>query len=333
MHRRSTRARATPADLRVHRRGPRARRVHRRPRRERSRRARHHPRPRIVRAHRRRAVHAHRRHPAGRRRRRRGRGRRDVRRTGTRRHGIRPSRRRGRGRGIRHRTGHRRRREPTGRPRGTRSRAGADGVRIGADTAAGLFWGTQSLRQLLPAEIGRSDAATRPHGAWTVPAASVADRPALRLPRRDARRRAPLLLRRRRAGASSTRSRCSSSTCCTCTSPTTRAGASRSTRGPSSPASAPSTSVGGDGGGFYTKADYRRIVAYAAERFITIVPEIDLPGHTNAALSAYPELNCDGVAPAPYEGIEVGFSSLCAAPDAPTRPTGSSTTSRARSPS
>ena len=37
-----------------------------------------------------------------------------------------------------------------------------------------------------------------------------------------------------------------------------------------------------------------------------------MPGHTNAALSAYPELNCDGVAPAHYEGTEVGFSSLCA---------------------
>jgi hexosaminidase len=73
-----------------------------------------------------------------------------------------------------------------------------------------------------------------------------------------------------------------------------------------------STSTGGDGGGFYTKDDYRRLVAYAAERHVTIVPEIDLPGHTNAALSAYPELNCDGVAPAPYEGTEVGFSSLCA---------------------
>ena len=104
-------------------------------------------------------------------------------------------------------------------------------------------------------------------------------------------------------------------------------------RGRSSRASARSTSVDGDGGGFYTKDDYRRIVEYAAERFVTVVPEIDLPGHTNAALSAYPELNCDGVAPAPYEGIEVGFSSLCASPERPRRPTGSSPTSRARSPS
>lgn len=75
-----------------------------------------------------------------------------------------------------------------------------------------------------------------------------------------------------------------------------------------------STAVGGAAGGHYTKADYARIVDYAAERFITVVPEIDLPGHTNAALSAYPELNDDGLARAPYEGVQVGFSSLSAAP-------------------
>jgi hexosaminidase len=41
------------------------------------------------------------------------------------------------------------------------------------------------------------------------------------------------------------------------------------------------------------------------------VPEIDTPGHTNAALASYAELNCDGVAPPLYTGTEVGFSSLC----------------------
>jgi hexosaminidase len=51
-------------------------------------------------------------------------------------------------------------------------------------------------------------------------------------------------------------------------------------------------------GWFYTQAQYSRAVRYAAERFITIVPEIDMPGHTNAALASYAELNCDGVAPA-----------------------------------
>ena len=73
--------------------------------------------------------------------------------------------------------------------------------------------------------------------------------------------------------------------------------------------------VGDAPGGFYTKDDLRRIVAYAAERFITVVPEIDLPGHTNAALHSYPELNADGVAPQAYHGIEVGFSSLSASPE------------------
>ncbi|MFF7054847.1 beta-N-acetylhexosaminidase [Streptomyces griseorubiginosus] len=43
-------------------------------------------------------------------------------------------------------------------------------------------------------------------------------------------------------------------------------------------------------GGFYTQDDIREIVAYAAERHITVVPEIDVPGHSQAAISAYPEL-------------------------------------------
>ena len=49
---------------------------------------------------------------------------------------------------------------------------------------------------------------------------------------------------------------------------------------------------------------------YAADRFMTVVPEIDTPGHTNAALSSYAELNADGEAPPLYTGTEVGFSSL-----------------------
>ena len=68
--------------------------------------------------------------------------------------------------------------------------------------------------------------------------------------------------------------------------------------------------VDGTPGGYYTQEDYREIVAYAAERGITVVPEIDMPGHTNAALNAYAALNQDGRARDPYTGIEVGFSSL-----------------------
>ena len=45
-------------------------------------------------------------------------------------------------------------------------------------------------------------------------------------------------------------------------------------------------------GGFYTQEDIREIVAYAAERHITVVPEIELPGHSGAAIAAYPWLSC-----------------------------------------
>lgn len=68
-------------------------------------------------------------------------------------------------------------------------------------------------------------------------------------------------------------------------------------------------------GGFYTQKEIRDIVKYAADRYITIVPEIDLPGHMQAALAAYPELGCTG---GPYNVLEMwGISDnvLCAGND------------------
>jgi hexosaminidase len=50
-------------------------------------------------------------------------------------------------------------------------------------------------------------------------------------------------------------------------------------------------------GGFYTQDEVRDIVRYAAERFITVVPEIEMPGHAQAAIAAYPQLGTDGAAP------------------------------------
>ena len=72
-----------------------------------------------------------------------------------------------------------------------------------------------------------------------------------------------------------------------------------------------STAVNHDPGGYYTQAEYTDIVAFAASRYVMIVPEIDTPGHTNAALASYPELNSNEIAPELYAGTEVGFSSLC----------------------
>jgi hexosaminidase len=72
-----------------------------------------------------------------------------------------------------------------------------------------------------------------------------------------------------------------------------------------------STQVGGGKGGYYTQEQYSALVRYAKDHYITIVPEIDMPGHTNAALASYAELNCSAKATDLYTGTEVGFSTLC----------------------
>ncbi|GAA0531206.1 beta-N-acetylhexosaminidase [Paractinoplanes ferrugineus] len=72
------------------------------------------------------------------------------------------------------------------------------------------------------------------------------------------------------------------------------------------------TGVDGAGGGFLTRREYADLVAYAEKRFVTIVPEIDLPGHVNAAQVAYPELTADGNPVTPRTDDEVGYSSLSA---------------------
>ena len=68
-------------------------------------------------------------------------------------------------------------------------------------------------------------------------------------------------------------------------------------------------------GGFYTQKDIQEIVKYAAERYIEVIPEIDLPGHIKSALAAYPELGCTG---GPYEtAVEYGVHKdvLCVGSD------------------
>lgn len=68
--------------------------------------------------------------------------------------------------------------------------------------------------------------------------------------------------------------------------------------------------VGGEEGGYYSLEDYQMLVEEARSRMIAIIPEIDIPGHVNAALHAIEGLNPDGVCPPLYEGTEVGFSTL-----------------------
>lgn len=71
-----------------------------------------------------------------------------------------------------------------------------------------------------------------------------------------------------------------------------------------------STEVGGEAGGFFTQEDYKEIVTFAAARHMMIVPEIDMPGHTNAASVSYPILDGTGKTPKLYQGTRVGFSTF-----------------------
>ncbi|ENE2732216.1 beta-N-acetylhexosaminidase [Stenotrophomonas maltophilia] len=72
------------------------------------------------------------------------------------------------------------------------------------------------------------------------------------------------------------------------------------------------SAVEGGRAGYYTQAQLKHLVAYAQARGVTIVPEIDMPGHVQAALASYNELACKDVTNlAPYAGVEVGFSVFC----------------------
>lgn len=64
------------------------------------------------------------------------------------------------------------------------------------------------------------------------------------------------------------------------------------------------------GGGFYTQADIKEIVAYAQQRHVTIVPEIEFPGHAMAALNAYPEFGVTGKIPLPSTNISPDLFSV-----------------------
>ncbi|MET7869303.1 beta-N-acetylhexosaminidase [Streptomyces cyaneofuscatus] len=175
-----------------------------------------------------------------------------------------------------------------------------DAVRITGGSAAGLFWGAQTFRQLLgPDAFRRAPSASG--RTWHVPAVVVEDAPRFSwrglmldvsrhfLPKDDVLRYLDLLaahklnvfhfhltddqgwrveIKRypRLTEAGAWRSR-------------TKYGHRASELWDETPH-----------GGFYTQDDIREIVAYAAERHIRVVPEIDIPGHAQAAISAYPEL-------------------------------------------
>ncbi|AMB57769.1 beta-N-acetylhexosaminidase [Microterricola viridarii] len=195
--------------------------------------------------------------------------------------------------------------------------ADADGITVTAASAEGLFSGVQTLRQLFPARIEAAlDGSTRVSDdvEWTTPAVQIEDAP------RFAYRGAMLDVARNVFSVAAVKRYIDDIALLKLNVLHLHLTDDQGWRlqidsWPRLTEIGASTSVLG-GGGFYTKADYTEIVDYAASRFITLVPEIDLPGHTNAALASYPELNIGGVATEPYRGVEVGFSTVDTTADA-----------------
>jgi hexosaminidase len=184
-------------------------------------------------------------------------------------------------------------------------------VTITANRPAGLFYGVQTMRQLMPASVESPAAFNR---VLRIPAGVVIDAPRFAwrgsmldvarhfLPIEEVRRHIDRMalyklnrLHMHLADDQGWRIEIKS--------------------WPNLATTGGSIQVGGGAGGYYTQAQFAELTRYAAERFVTIVPEIDMPSHINAALASYPGLNCDGVAPPLYPGTRVGFSVICVTKD------------------
>jgi hexosaminidase len=167
------------------------------------------------------------------------------------------------------------------------------GIAIHAASSAGLLWGVQTLRQLLPIDFDDAKGSRPP--SWTVPAVDIRDEP--RFPWRgslvDAGRHFfPVATIKKQIDVLS-RYKMNVFHWHLTEDQGWRIEIKRYPR---------LTSVGAwrteaDGsryGGFYTQNDIRDVVEFARLRGVTVVPEIEMPGHSSAALASYPELGCTG---------------------------------------
>jgi len=169
----------------------------------------------------------------------------------------------------------------------------ATGVAIRAQQPAGLFAGVETLRQILPAQI---DASSVQPGPWSVPGGHIVDYPRL------AYRGAMLDVARHFFTVAQVEQYIDQLALYKINylhlHLTDDQGWRIAINGwPNLTTVGASTEAGGGPGGYYTQAQYQAIVAYAASRYITVIPEIDMPGHFTAALASYAELNCDGTSP------------------------------------
>jgi hexosaminidase len=184
---------------------------------------------------------------------------------------------------------------------------GKDGVVIRANAGEGLFDGVQTLRQILPAA---AEASTRQRGPWVVPGGRILDYP------RYTYRGALLDVARHFFPVATVEAYIDQISLYKVNYLTLHLSDDQGWRiqipgYPRLTSVGGSTSVGGGRGGYFTDAQYKAIVAYAQARYITVIPEVDMPGHTGAAVSSYGDLACNNVAPPVYTGINVGISSVC----------------------
>lgn len=203
------------------------------------------------------------------------------------------------------------------------------GARVRAETPAGLFNGIQTLRQLFGPAIERPPAGRaegpRRQRDWTVPAVEVKDAPRFRYRglMLDVARSFFTVAEVKEQIDVMAQLKFNALHLHLTDDQAWRIEIHQPENNPSGLDYANLTAVGGAVNhpgigltpghtGFYTQQDYRDIQAYAAARNITVVPEIDLPGHVNAALAALPRLNPDGVAKPMNTTGEVGYSTLSA---------------------
>lgn len=181
------------------------------------------------------------------------------------------------------------------------------GITLQANRPAGLFHGIQTIRQLLPARIEKNSLQS---GPWEIAGGKIIDYPAYSY------RSAMLDVARHFFGVDEVKHYIDLLATYKMNTLHLHLSDDQGWRieiksWPQLTIIGGSTEVGDGKGGFFTQEQYKEIVQYANDRYITIIPEIDMPGHTNAALASYAELNCDGKKKKLYTGTDVGFSTLC----------------------
>ena len=184
-------------------------------------------------------------------------------------------------------------------------------VLLSANKPAGLFRGIQTIRQLLPAKI---ELTSVQKGPWKIATGTIIDYPSYSY------RGAMLDVSRHFFGIEDVKKMIDYLACYKMNVLHLHLSDDQGWRieiksWPELTRHGGSTQVGGGNGGYYSQEQYSAIVQYAKDNYITVIPEIDMPGHTNAALASYAELNCNGKATELYTGTDVGFSTLCTSKD------------------